>query len=42
MKIFENKTIFKKIIIVLLSIMLISFCIPKGVSAESRTWWKIT
>ena len=34
MRIFENKSIFKKVLIVLIFIILVSFCIPKGVSAE--------
>lgn len=35
MKIFENKSVFKKLIIVLLCILLLSFCMPKGVNAAS-------
>ena len=34
MKIFENKNIFKKLVIVFLIITLFSFCIPKGVKAD--------
>ena len=33
MKIFENKSVFKKLIIVLICILLLSFCIPRGVRA---------
>lgn len=36
MKIFQNKSIFKKLIIVLLVIMLFSFCMPKTVRAEDE------
>lgn len=34
MKIFENKKLFKKIIIVFIAIIVIGFCIPKGVQAK--------
>lgn len=34
MRIFENKSIFKKLIIILLCIVLLSFCIPKTVKAS--------
>lgn len=34
MKIFENKSVFKKLIIVLLIIMIFSFCMPKNVKAS--------
>lgn len=33
MKFFENKSVFKKLIVVLLCILLLSFCMPKGVNA---------
>lgn len=33
MKVFENKSILKKIVIVLLCVMLLSFCVPKSVDA---------
>lgn len=36
MRIFENKSIFKKLICVLICVLIISFCIPKGVSAEDE------
>lgn len=36
MKVFENKSIFKKLIIVLLCILLLSFCMPKTVSADAE------
>lgn len=36
MRIFENKSIFKKLIIVLICVIIISFCIPKGVNAEDE------
>lgn len=41
MRIFENKSIFKKLIIVLLVIMLFSFCIPKEVRAEDGVGGKL-
>lgn len=34
MKIFENKKLFKKIIMVLIAIIIIGFCIPQGVQAK--------
>lgn len=36
MRIFENKRVFKKLIIVLLCILVISFCIPKNVNADAE------
>ena len=36
MKIFQNRNIFKKLIIVLLVIMIFSFCMPKNVRAEDE------
>lgn len=35
MKIFENKSIFKKVLIVLICILILSFCIPKTVQADA-------
>lgn len=41
MRIFENKSIFKKLIIVLLAIMIFSFCMPKTVRAEDSVGGKL-
>lgn len=41
MKIFENKSIFKKLIIVFLCILLLSFCMPKTVKAEDGKGGKL-
>lgn len=35
MKVFQNKNLFKKLILILVLITVVSFCIPKGVSAKS-------
>lgn len=36
MKVFQNKSIFKKLIFVLICVIIVSFCIPKEVSAEDE------
>lgn len=41
MKIFQNRNIFKKLIIVLLVIMIFSFCMPKNVRAEDGIGGKL-
>lgn len=35
MKVFQNKNLFKKLILILVLITIVSFCIPKGVSAKN-------
>ena len=41
MKVFQNKKLFKKLMIIFLIIMIFSFCVPKGVRAESSIGGKL-